>query len=86
MLGFPGGQWLIGAVGLAVVVVGGHHVLSGVTGELLETVRRLPSPPAGRARRILGQQPFGAAILVAVGLGFIALGAFAVVRARCTDA
>lgn len=126
VMGFPGGRWLIGAVGLAVLVVGGYHVFSGVTGKFLETVRNLPEPPAGRAMRVLGhvgyvakgialgvvgvlfvtaavqadpddaggldqglrtlgEQPFGAIILVVVGVGFVAFGAFSVVRARYTD-
>ncbi len=126
VMGFPGGRWLIGAVGLAVVVVGAYHVFSGVTGKFLETVRNLPQPPAGRAMRVLGhvgyvakgialgvvgalfvtaavqadpddaggldqglrtlgEQPFGAVILVVVGIGFVAFGAFCVVRARYTD-
>lgn len=123
VMGFPGGRWLIGAVGLAVVAVGVYHVVSGVTRRFLENLRGLPRPPGGRVARVLGQvgyvakgvalgavgalfviaavqadpgdaggmdkalkvlggQPFGQALLIAVGLGFVAYGAFQVVRAR----
>ena len=123
VMGFPGGRWLIGAVGLAVVAVGVYHVVSGITGRFLENVRGLPRPPGGRvaralghagyvakgvalgvigvlfvlaaasadpddaggmdkALRTLGEQPYGPALLVAVGAGFVALGLFSVVRAR----
>ncbi len=126
VMGFPGGRWLIGAVGLTVLIVGGYHVFAGVTGKFLEALRNLPEPPAGRAVRVLGhvgyvakgvalgvvgvlfviaavqadpddaggldqglrtlgEQPFGAIILVVVGIGFVAFGAFSVVRARYTD-
>ena len=122
----PGGRWLIGAVGLAVVAVGVYHVVSGVTGRFLENVRGLPRPPGGRvaralghvgyvakgvalgvvgvlfvlaaaqadpgdaggmdkALRTLGGQPFGQALLLAVGAGFVAFGLFSVVRARYAD-
>ncbi len=126
VMGFPGGRWLIGAVGVAVVAVGVYHVVSGVSGKFLESLRNLPQPPGGRAVRVLGhvgyvakgvalgavgvlfviaavqsdpqdaggldqglrtlgEQPFGAVILVAVGAGFVAFGLFAIVRARYTD-
>lgn len=123
VMGLPGGRWLIGAVGLAVLAVGAYHVVSGVTGRFLENVRGLPAPPGGRVARAmghagyvakgvalgvvgvlfvvaavradpdeaggmdkglhtLGQQPFGQALLLAVGVGFVAYGLFSVVRAR----
>lgn len=123
VMGFPGGRWLVGAVGLAVLAVGVHHVVSGVTGRFLKNLRGLPRPPGGQvaralghagyvakgvalgvigvlfvlaavrsdpddaggmdtALRTLGEQPYGPVILLAVGAGFVAFGAFSVVRAR----
>lgn len=126
VLQYPAGQWVIGAVGLAIGAVGIYHVVSGVTGKFLDNLRGLPEPPGGQAvrvlghvgyaakgialgavgvlfviaaaqsdpddaggldqaLRVLGEQPFGTAILVVVGVGFVSFGVFAVVRARYTE-
>ena len=48
--GSAGGRFLVAAVGIAVVVVGGYHVYKGATKKFLEDLRGLPPAPA--------EQPF----------------------------
>ena len=54
LMSAPGGRILVGAVGLAIVVVGGYHVYKGWTKKFLEDLHRLPSGPAGPTVRRLG--------------------------------
>ena len=84
VMGLPGGRWLVGAVGLAVVAVGVYHVVSGITGRFLENVRGLPRPPGGRVARALGHVGYAAkgVALGVVGVLFLV----AAVRADPGDA
>ena len=54
LMSAPGGRILVGAVGLAIVVVGAYHVYKGWTKKFLEDLHRLPSGPAGPTVRRLG--------------------------------
>ena len=80
VMGLPGGRWLIGAVGLAVVAVGVYHVVSGITGRFLENVRGLPRPPGGRVARALGHVGY-----VAKGLALGVIGVLFVIAAVRAD-
>ena len=64
MLGLPGGRFLVGVVGLAVIVIGGYHLRKGVTYEFIDDLETDDLSPA--EERWLGR--FG------VG-GFVARGA-----------
>ena len=122
ILALPGGQLLLGLVGLIALAIGGYFVFKGVTRKFEEDLR-IPSGTAGKTVRTLGivgyvakgiavavvgilfivaavtldpesstgldgalkslaELPFGAVILVAIGLGLIAYGVYTFVRAR----
>lgn len=80
VMGFPGGRWLIGAVGLGIVAVGVYHVVSGITGRFLESVRGLPRPPGGRVARALGHVGY-----VAKGVALGVVGVLFVIAAAQAD-
>ena len=80
VMGVPGGRWLIGAVGLAVVAVGVYHVVSGITGRFLENLHGLPRPPGGRLARVLGHAGY-----VAKGVALGVIGVLFVVAAAQSD-
>lgn len=65
----PAGRWLVGAVGLGVVVVGGYHVYKGVTQRFLRDLEEDP----GRIARALGMigYPAKGAVLALVGVFFV---------------
>ncbi|MFS0703470.1 DUF1206 domain-containing protein [Cellulomonas sp. 179-A 9B4 NHS] len=69
----PGGRLLVGAVGVGVVVVGGYHVVKGVTKRFLRDLHRLPAGTAGRVARgagVAGYVAKGVALAV-VGVLFV---------------
>jgi Domain of Unknown Function (DUF1206) len=76
VLQFPGGSWLIGAVGVGIAIFGVVEVIRGVTGSFLKLLRR--------------ESPWGARIgrvgLGARGLVFIVLGGYVVAAAWFGDA
>jgi Domain of Unknown Function (DUF1206) len=56
VFGWPGGRWLVGAVGLAIVGVGIYHVYKGVTKRFLKEIDLAEAPPsATRLVTRLGQ-------------------------------
>ncbi|NEK87829.1 DUF1206 domain-containing protein [Blastococcus saxobsidens] len=59
VFGWPGGRWLVGAVGLVVVAVGVYHVYKGVTKRFLKEID-LSDCPAKATRLVtrLGQAGF----------------------------
>jgi hypothetical protein len=65
----PAGRWLVGAVGLAVVGVGGYHVYKGWTKRFLQDLSSHPGPLAVHAGRF-GYIAKGAALGV-VGVLFL---------------
>lgn len=122
VLSLPGGQVLLGVIGVAVIVLGGFLVHRGIAKKFLETIH-VPSGQAGRAVVVLGQVgyaargvaiamvgvllvvaavqtdskgatgldgalrafadlPYGKAVLIAIGIGWIASGVYSVLRAR----
>jgi hypothetical protein len=122
ILSLPGGQLLLGLVGVIALGIGGYFVFKGVTRKFEEDLT-IPAGRAGKTVRTLGivgyvakgiavavagillivaavtldpesstgldgalkslaELPFGAVILVAVGLGLIAYGGYTFVRAR----
>ncbi len=122
LMGTPGGIFLVVAIGLALLGVGGYMVFKGVS-KRFERDIRIPSGAAGRAVSVLGvvgyvargvalgavgvlflvgaatrdpgkttgldgalksflSVPFGVAVLVVIGVGWIAYGIYAFFRAR----
>ena len=72
VLGWPGGRWLVGLVGLVVIGVGVHHVLKGITKSFLKEIDTAQAP-ANQQRLIerLGQAGYpakGVAIALVGGL------------------
>jgi hypothetical protein len=65
----PGGRWLVGLVGLGVVVAGAYHVYRGWTKRFLDDLEEHPGTWATRAGRA-GYIGKGAAIAI-VGLLFL---------------
>lgn len=65
----PAGRWLVGAVGVGVIVVGGYHVYKGVSRGFLESLEEDP----GRAATVLGMvgYPAKGLVLALVGLFFL---------------
>ena len=79
LMSAPGGRLLVGAVGVAVVAVGGYHVYKGATKKFLEDLRGLPPAPAGAAVRrfgVVGYIGKGIALAV-VGVLFVSAAATA---------
>ncbi len=68
----PAGRWLVGAVGVAVIGVGGYHVYKGYKKKFLEDLRSHPGQWAVRAGRF-GYMAKGVALAV-VGLLFVLAG------------
>ena len=72
VLGWPGGRFLVGAVGLVLIGVGAYHVYKGVTKRFLKEIDLSQAPPT--ARRLvtrLGQAGFpakGVALALVGGL------------------
>lgn len=64
----PAGQWLVGAVGLGVVAVGGYHVYKGLTRRFLRDLEDDPGTPV-TAAGVVGYTAKGV-VLVLVGLLF----------------
>ena len=76
VLGLPGGQLIVGAIGVAVVVVGGIKVYQGVTTRFLRDMS-LPSDKRARAVAVrTGQVGF-----IAKGVSIALIGVFVVVAA-----
>lgn len=69
LLGKPAGQVLVGGIGLAVVAVGGYHIVKGIRGRFLRDLRDHPGAWAVWAGRI-GYVARGAALVV-VGVLFV---------------
>lgn len=70
----PGGRWLVGVVGAAIIGVAVYHVVKGLRRKFLEDLQALPRERAGRVvitLGVLGYVAKGAALLVVGGL-FIA--------------
>jgi hypothetical protein len=72
VFGWPGGRWLVGALGLAIVGVGVYHVYKGVTKRFLKEIDLAEAPPsATRLVTRLGQVGYpgkGVALGVVGGL------------------
>lgn len=72
VFGWPGGRWLVGAAGLALIAVGAYHVYKGVTKRFLKEIDLTDCP--ARATRLvtrLGQAGFpgkGVALTLVGGL------------------
>ncbi len=74
-----GGRLLVGAVGVAVVAVGGYHVYKGLAKTFLDDLQRLPAGTTGRVARtagIVGYAAKGVALGV-VGVLFVVAAATA---------
>jgi flagellar biogenesis protein FliO len=73
LMGAPGGRVLVGAVGVAILVVGAYHVHKGWTKKFLQDLHRLPSGQAGPTVRRLGVVGYVAkgVALAIVGVLFI---------------
>lgn len=67
VLGWPGGQFLVGAVGLVIIGIGGYHGYKGVTKKFLEDLRG----GAGTGVIRLGQVGYLAKGVVLVVLGLL---------------
>jgi len=80
LMSAPGGRLLVGAVGVAVVVVGGYHVVKGLTSKFLEDLVSLPSGRAGATVRRLGIVGY-----VAKGVALAVVGALFVTAAVTAD-
>lgn len=65
----PAGQWLVGAVGVAVIAVGGYHVHKGLSRKFLQDLEEDP----GRWATALGMigYPAKGAVLALVGAFFV---------------
>lgn len=65
----PAGRWLVGAVGVGVLVVGGYHVYKGVSRGFLDSLEEDP----GRAATVLGiiGYPAKGIVLALVGVFFL---------------
>lgn len=65
----PAGQWLVGAVGVAIIAVGGYHVYKGLTRKFLKDLEEDP----GRWATGLGMFGYSAkgAVLALVGAFFV---------------
>jgi hypothetical protein len=72
VFGWPGGRWLVGAAGLAIIGVGAYHVYKGVTKRFLKEIDLAEAPPAAtRLVTRLGQVGYpgkGIALAVVGGL------------------
>ncbi len=82
VFGWPGGRWLVGAVGLAVIAIGVHHVVKGVKKSFVEEID-LASAPQTTRRTVtrLGQVGYPAK-----GVAFGVVGALFVYAAVTFDA
>ena len=69
LMGQPGGQLIVGAVGVGVIVVGGYHVYKGVSRHFLEDLEEEPGAPA-QALGIIGY-PAKGVVLAVVGAFFV---------------
>jgi succinate dehydrogenase/fumarate reductase cytochrome b subunit len=69
----PGGRLLVGAVGVAIVVVGVYHVVKGLRQKFLRDLRSLPSGTTGTAVRWAGMVGYVAkgVALAIVGVLFV---------------
>jgi len=76
----PGGRLLVGALGVAVVVVGAYHVHKGATRGFLDDLHQLPSGRGGRAARWAGVVGY-----VAKGVALGIVGVLFVVAAATAD-
>jgi uncharacterized protein DUF1206 len=81
VFGWPGGRWLVAAVGLAVIGIGVHHVLKGVQQSFVDEID-LASAPQGARRTVtrLGQVGYPAK-----GVAFGVVGALFVYAAVTFD-
>ncbi|MDQ6897862.1 MAG: DUF1206 domain-containing protein [Actinomycetota bacterium] len=69
LMGQPAGRWLVGAVGVAIIAIGGYHVYKGYKKTFLEDLERHPGQWAVNAGRF-GYIAKGVALAV-VGLLFV---------------
>ncbi|MBT0994785.1 DUF1206 domain-containing protein [Cellulomonas sp. DKR-3] len=81
LLKMPGGQLLVGAIGVAVVAVGVYHVVKGWREKFLEDLKGLPRGQAGRGTRWAGKIGY-----VAKGVALAVVGGLFVVAAVQHDA
>ncbi|UUZ44450.1 DUF1206 domain-containing protein [Janibacter limosus] len=65
----PAGQLLVGAVGVAVIAVGGYHVYKGVTRKFLDDLEEDPGTRATRSGTV--GYPAKGAVLALVGVFFV---------------
>ncbi|MCM0619131.1 DUF1206 domain-containing protein [Nocardioides bruguierae] len=72
VIGWPAGQWLVGAVGAVVLAIGGYHVVKGARRAFLRDLREHPGVAAVVA---------GAAGYVGKGLALVAVGVLFIVAA-----
>jgi hypothetical protein len=123
VLAMPGGRWLVGGVGLAIVAIGVYHVVKGLRKRFLRDLAGTGGRSVGRLVVRLGQvgyvdkgialgivggliaaaaatadasragglddalrtvrdQPYGAVLLLLIGLGLAAFGFYSFARAR----
>ncbi|WP_028046590.1 DUF1206 domain-containing protein [Cellulomonas sp. URHE0023] len=80
LMSAPGGRFLVGAVGVAVVAVGAYHVHKGVTKKFLRDLRGLPPAPADSVAR-----RFGVVGYTGKGIALGVVGALFVVAAVTED-
>ena len=80
LMGQPFGVWLVGAVGVAVVAVGGYHIVKGGQKKFLEDLESHPGPWVVRAGQF-GYVAKGVALAIVGGLFVVAA-----VRHRPSDA
>jgi len=76
LMSAPGGRLLVGAIGLAVLVVGVYHVVKGWRRKFLEDLHGLPPAPADRPAVWCGVAGY-----VGKGVALLAVGALFVVAA-----
>ena len=71
LMSAPAGRLLVGAIGLAVIGVGGYHVVKGWRRTFLKDLKGLPGGEAGRGARVAGSVGYiakGVALAVVGGL------------------
>ncbi|MBC7724249.1 MAG: DUF1206 domain-containing protein [Burkholderiaceae bacterium] len=79
ILALPGGQLLLGGIGVAVAAIGGYFVYKGVTKKFVEDLA-VPPGTAGRTVRALGVAGY-----VAKGIAVVIVGVLFVVAAVTVD-
>ena len=71
VFGWPAGQWLVGAAGLALIGSGAYHVYKGVTKRFLKEIDTSRRPAVGAPRLVtrLGQVGFPGKGIALAGVG-----------------